>query len=145
MKALKRTLVLMALLSLVYVVGMALPVPTMEKIADWTGMGKVLIGAPVFIYMVRVLSATFVAIGVFLLILARDPLRYGVLVPFAGAASAWIGVACGLFGIASGISVLWFIFDAIGCTVLGILVLRFHRAAVKEAEGPSDAGAEGAA
>ena len=53
-----------------------------EKIADWTGLGKVLIGAPVFIYTVRVLSATFVAIGVFLLILPMFPGLLLAFVPF---------------------------------------------------------------
>jgi hypothetical protein len=85
------------------------------------------------------MCGTFVAIGVFLLILARDPLRYGVIVPFTGAATVWLGVCCALFGMATGLPALYFVVDAAGCVLFGILVLRFHRRAVGEVEGAVDA------
>jgi hypothetical protein len=138
MRALRRTLVLMGLLCVLAIVGMALPVPTMAKLADRLGLGRTLIETPLFIYTVRVMCATFVAIGVFLFILAGDPLRYGVMVPFAGAASVWIGVSCALFGMASRMGAIYFVGDAAACILLGIFVMRFHRRAVAEAEEAND-------
>ena len=140
MKALRTTLVVTGLLCVLAIVGMALPVPTMEKLADRFGLGKTLIGTPLFIYTVRVMCATFVAIGVFLLILAGDPLRYGVMAPFAGAASVWIGVSCALFGMASRLHAIYFVGDAAICILLGIMIMRFHRRAVAEAEAADEGG-----
>ena len=54
----------------------------MAKVFGGEGFGD----SPVFEYIVRVMSATYAAIGVFYVILALRPMDFGVLVPFSGAA-----------------------------------------------------------
>jgi hypothetical protein len=133
--ALKKTLLVLGVLCLLGVIGMALPVPAIAKLVETFGRGRSLLMTPAFLYTVRVMCGTFVAIGIFLLILAGDPLRYGPLVPFTGAATVWVGVCCALFGMATGLPALYFVGDAAGGVLFGILILRFHRQAVAEAEG----------
>lgn len=133
MRGLRLCLVILGLLCLLSVLGVFLPLDTLDSLAKRFGAGDYLRQAPPFVYCVRIMSATFTAIGVYLLLLARDPLRYGGMVPMTGVAAIWIGGCCLAFGILSGLGVLWFLPDAASSVVFGVLILIFYGRALGEA------------
>lgn len=128
MRALKVCLWVIGVLCLIALVGLVLPMATLGSMAGAFG-NATLPKAPVVTYMVRTVSATFVAVGVFFILLARDPMRYGVMVPFAGVAAVALGVVCGIAGAATGIPLLWYLGDCVSCLVAGALVLILWRRA----------------
>jgi len=132
MRGLKVCLWIAGILCLLAAVGMFLPFSALRSVASLFG-DEALPEGPVFVYMVRVMSATYVAIGVFYLILALDPQTYGRMVPFSGLAAVFVGVCCGVFGVLTGMPLLWFLGYAVGCTVLGILILVFSLRAGRRA------------
>ena len=81
----------------------------------------------VFFYLLRVTLATYFGIGLFYVILARDPMKYGVIVPFSGVIAVFIGVVCAVAGLLFEMPVLWFLGDAIPCLVLGVLIFIFWK------------------
>lgn len=126
MRALKSCLWIAGVLCLLSVFGMFLPIRLLERLAKAFG-DQAFPDSPVFLYMVRVVSATYVAVGVFYVILALRPMNFGPLVPFSGLAAAFVGVVCGIAGLAVGMPLLWFLGDFVCCTVLGILIIVFWR------------------
>jgi len=128
MRALKGCLWITGVLCLLAVFGMFLPVRLLECVARVFG-GQALPNSPTFLYGLRVVSATYVAAGVFYIILALRPVKYGVLVPFSGLAAVFVGVVCGITGLAVGMPPGWFLGDFVSCTVLGVLIVVFWRRA----------------
>lgn len=144
MRALKVCLWVIGVLCLAALVGLVLPMATLESMAGAFG-DATFPKAPVVTYVVRTFSATFAAIGVFFILLARDPMRYGVMVPFAGVAAAALGVICGITGAATGIPLLWYLGDCVSCLLAGALVLVLWRRATADGEpsaGPSASEAD---
>ena len=129
MRTLKTCLWVAGVLCLLSVLGVVLPMRLLGSLAAAFG-GPALPEGPVFAYMVRVMSATYVAIGLFYVTLARDPMRYDAMVPFSGAAAAFVGACCGLFGVLTGMPLWWFLGDFVCCVALGILILAFWRRAM---------------
>jgi hypothetical protein len=130
MRALKICLWIAGISCLLSVFGMFLPISTCESIAKYFGIESLhLPGSPLFEYVVRVTSAMAVAMGVFFVILALHPMKYGVMVPFSGLAAVFLGVVCLITGIAVGMSPLWFLGDSLSCYVLGTLIVVFWRQA----------------
>ncbi len=128
------------------VVGLFLPMSAVQYLSE-TVINQPFPESPALAYAVRALCATYLAVGVCYLILAVDPMKYGVLVPFSGVAAMFVGVVCGIFGLITGIAPLWFGGDFIVCTAFGLLILIFWRRAlrlsqVKEAEEPLSAPGE---
>ena len=104
--------------------GLFMPVSAWEAIANFFGAESLdLPDSPLFVYVVRVCSAMAVATGVYLIILALNPMKYPALIPFTGLASIFIGVACGITGLVVEMPILWFLGDSLGCLLFGILVL----------------------
>jgi hypothetical protein len=128
MRALKICLWIAALGCLLSVFGMFLPIGVLESIAKVFG-GQAFPDSPLLPYAIRTVSATFVAVGVFFIILALHPMKYGVIVPFSGLASMFIGVVCAITGPAVGMPTLWFLGDSLSCLVLGVLIIVFWRRA----------------
>lgn len=126
MRCLKVCLWVGAVGCLLSVAGLFLPLSVIESWANKLGAGPFPDSAVVG-YALRTMSATWVAAGVFLVILALDPMKYGVLVPFSGAAAVFLGVVCAISGLVSGIPLWWFMGDALSCTVFGILILLFWK------------------
>ncbi len=135
MRGLKICLWIAGILCLLSVFAMFLPMSLWETIAKAFDVQLVLPDSPLFEYMVRLMSATYVAVGVYLVILALHPMKYGIMVPFTGIAAVLLGVVCAITGLAVGMPVLWFLGDAISCAVLGILIVVFWRKA-KQTSGP---------
>ncbi|HUT29248.1 MAG TPA: hypothetical protein VMX13_05595 [Sedimentisphaerales bacterium] len=128
MRALKICLWIAGVGCLTSVVGMFLPVRLAESLAKVFG-GPAFPDSPLCLYALRVVSATYVGVGVFFVILALRPMKYGVLVPFSGLASVFLGVVCGITGLVVGMPVLWFLGDSLSCVVLGVLILFFWQKA----------------
>ncbi len=128
MRGLKICLWITGILCLLSVVGLFLPVSAFESFAGFFGI-ETLPDSPLIMYAIRTMSATFIGIGVFFIILALNPVKYGVLVPFSGIASVLLGVVCFITGLVVGMPVLWFLGDTLSCAVLGVLILVFWRKA----------------
>ena len=128
MRALKICLWVTGILCLLSVFGMFLPITMWASIAKAFGV-ELLPDSAVFSYMVRVMLATYVGVGLFFVILALAPMKYGVLVPFTGWATVLLGLICAITGLAVGMPVLWFLGDSIPCVVLGLLILVFWQRA----------------
>jgi hypothetical protein len=133
MKGLKSILWIAGVVCLLAVLGLVLPMSTLDQMTQVLG-GVSLPEGPLVIYGVRAISATFMAIGVFYIMLARDPGRYGPMVPFSGAAAVFLGITCGVTGIALGLSVLVYLGDSAGCIIMGILILVFWNKSRRETE-----------
>lgn len=115
---------------LLAVFGLFLPLSVIESLAKVFGDQAFPPDSPVFAYALRGLSATYVAVGVFYVILALNPMKYGLLVPFSGAAGIFVGLACAVCGPLTEVPPLWFLGDFLFCTVFGILILAFWRRAL---------------
>jgi hypothetical protein len=128
MRSLKICLWIAAIGCLLSVVGVFLPLSVFESFAKIFGV-PAFPDSPLFVYAVRVSSAMAVATGVYLIILALDPMKYPVLIPFTGLASIFLGVVCGIAGLAAGMAPMWFLGDSLSCLVMGVLILVFWQQA----------------
>ena len=130
MRALKICFWIAAILCLLSVGGMFLPVSAWESFLRFFGHESFdLPDSPLAEYVIRVGSATYIAIGVYLIILALHPMKYPVLIPFTGLASIFIGAVCGITGLMTAMPHLWFLGDTLGCLAFGILTLMFWKKA----------------
>ena len=131
MRALKICLWIAGILCLLCVFGMFLPISAWESVVKFFGAESLhqaivqIPDSPLVEYAVRVGSATYVAVGVYLIILALHPMKYPVLIPFTGLAAVFLGVVCGITGLVTTMPPLWFLGDSLSCLVLGILILLF--------------------
>jgi len=91
--------------------------------------GRPLPEGPEIAYAVRVASAMSAVLGGFYILLALRPLAYGPLVPFSGWAMVFLGVVCGIAGMASRIPTWWVLGDALWCLVFGVLIVVFWQQA----------------
>ena len=128
MLALKTCLWVAGVFCLLAVFGLVLPIRLIDRLTLALG-GVAFPDSPQMAYMIRTAAATYVAVGVFYVILALRPARCGPMVPFAGLAAVFVGVACGIAGLSIGLPVVWFLGDFVCCTILGVLILVFWRRA----------------
>jgi len=128
MRGLKICLWIAGVLCLLSVIGMFLPCPALCAIARAFGIEPTS-DSPLLEYGVRTTLATYVAVGVYLVILAMNPMKYGVLVPFTGVASLFLGLVCAAAGVVAEMPALWFLGDSLSCLILGVLILVFWRKA----------------
>jgi len=137
MRALKICLWIAGVGCLVSVFGMFLPMSMLEFIVKAFG-GEAIPDLPQCAYAIRVVSAAFVGVGVFFVILALNPMAYGVLVPFSGLSAVVLGIICLITGMAVGMPLLWFLGDSLSCLVLGILIFFFWRQAKQTSKSLND-------
>ena len=128
MRALKICLWIAGVGCLLSVFGMFLPMPVFESIAKFFGI-ELLPDSPLFMYAFRLMSATYAAVGVFFIILALQPMKYGVMVPFSGLGAVFVGVVCGIAGLLTAMPLWGFLGDSLSCLVLGVLILVFWQQA----------------
>jgi hypothetical protein len=126
MSGLKICLWITAILCLSAVFGIFLPISSWQSFIDFFDLGP-LPDSPTMGYMVRLASAAFVGIGVFFAILALNPEKYPILVPFSGCAAVILGIVCGITGFVEKMPNLWFLGDALTALVLGALILVFWK------------------
>ncbi len=130
MRGLKICLWIAAIGCLLSVIGMILPFSTWESIAKFFGM-ELLPTSPPVLYVLRVMSATYAVVGVFFIILALQPMDYGIMVPFSGLGAFVIGNVCMITGFVEKMPNLWFLGDGLSCMVIGLLILMFWQKAQK--------------
>jgi len=128
MRALKICLWIAGVGCLLSVFGMFLPMSVFESIAKFFGI-ELLPDSPLLVYAVRLMSATYAAVGVFFIILALQPMKYGVMVPFSGLGAVFVGVVCAIAGLLTAMPLWWFLGDSLSCLVLGVLILVFWQQA----------------
>lgn len=130
MRGLKICLWVGGILCIICVLGVFLPMATLESLAKFFGAETPdFSDSPVFEYIVRVMLATYACIGVFLIILATNPAKYRAMVTFTGVASILLGIVCAITGLVVEMPVEWFLGDCLPCIVFGILVLIFQQKA----------------
>jgi len=128
MRGLKICLWMGGAFCLLSVFGVFLPISVFESIAKCFGVESAgFADSPLIEYAVRLMSGTYVAVGVYLVILAREPMKYGVLVPFTAVASVLLGAGCVVTGMMVGMPVQWFLGDGVPCIVFGVVVLLLWR------------------
>jgi hypothetical protein len=127
MRGLKICLWITGISCLLAVFGMFLPISVCQNVAKIFGVEAMFRYSPVFSYALRTVAATYVGIGVFFVILAIAPMKYGVLVPFSAIAAFFLGLFCAIAGLATEMPTLWFMSDALTCMILGILIFMFWR------------------
>ena len=128
MRALKICLWIAGVGCLLSVFGIFLPMPVFESIAKFFGI-ELLPDSPLLVYAFRLMSATYAAVGVFFIILALDPMKYGVMVPFSGVGAVFVGVVCAIAGLLTAMPLWGFLGDSLSCLVLGVLILVFWQQA----------------
>lgn len=126
MRALKICLWISGIMWLLSVAGVFLPVSVIESFYSFMGVES-FPDSVLFLYGLRVMSAIAAGVGIFFIILALRPMDYGIMVPFSGIGSMVLGVICAIAGMSVKIPALWFLGDALGCFVIGVLVLVFWR------------------
>ncbi len=132
MRALKICLWIAGIGCLLSVFEMFLPMSWLESIAKFFGIES-LPGLPLLVYLVRLMSGTYAAVGVFFIILALAPLKYGIMVPFSALGAVFIGVVCLIAGLLTAMPFWCFMGDSLSCLVLGVLILVFWQQAKKTA------------
>jgi len=142
MTGLKIWLWIAGLFCLSAIVGVFAPMSLWPKVTGIFGVES-LPDAPVFEYFARLLSASYAAIGIFFIILALRPAKYGVLVPFSGIASFLIGATALITGIIVQLPAKWFLCDSLPCIILGILILAFWLQAKSAAAKAGQVAKEG--
>jgi len=128
MRALKICLWIAGVGCLLSVFGIFLPMSVFESIAKFFGI-ELLPDSPLFMYAFRLMSATYAAVGVFFIILALQPMKYGVMVPFSGLGAVFVGVVCAIAGLLTAMPLWGFLGDSLSCLVLGVLILVFWQQA----------------
>jgi len=135
MRGLKICLWIAGIVCLLSVFGIFLPISTWESIAGWFGAELVLPDSPLVEYMVRLMCATYVGAGVFFIILALNPIKYSLMVQFAGIAAVLLGITCAITGLAVSMPVQWFLGDFLSCVIIGGLILIFWQKAKIAVQG----------
>ena len=128
MKALKICLWLTGIVCLLSVIGIVAPLKNIQWFMGLFGIES-LPDSPLFLYMLRLVCATWAGIGVFFIILALNPLCYGVLVPLSGLFLIFVGAVCGVVGFMIKMPFKWYAGDLLSCVVLGLLILIFYQKA----------------
>ena len=132
MRALKVCLCVVGVFCLLAAFVMVLPFSVQESLYNVLG-DEPLPRAKMFSHLIRGAGVTFFGVGIFYIILAWNPLKYGVLVPFSGAAAVLFGLWCGVSGLVTRLHAFLYVKDSLGALILGILIIVFWRRSAAKA------------
>ena len=124
MKALKVVLVVMGVLCLLSAPGTVLPRSSLVAWAAIWGLHAPP-DHPLVAYSVRMACLAFALIGIFLLVLAADPLRYRPMLVLTVCGCFAVAVVALAAGWLAGMPALWYLGDAVGGVVAAVLILAF--------------------
>ena len=124
MRQLKICLWVVGVLYSLALVGLFMKSSTIESVATTFG-SPAFPDAPLFAYTLRVMLGVYSAIGLFHVILALNPMKYGALVPFAGLAAILVGAICLVWGVKVRLSALVYLADFLFCELFGALIVVF--------------------
>jgi hypothetical protein len=126
MTGLKIMLWLTGILCVLTVIGVFMPFTSLQKMAAYFDVEQPA-DTPFMNYAMRTISVMFVAVGIYFIILALAPLKYGILVPFSAIATILLGVACLIIGPMVAMPAKWFVADGLSCLILGVLIFAFWK------------------
>ena len=129
MKGLKAVLWVCAVVCLLGFITAALPWQVIISFSQWFGVELPTPDA-LTVYVFRLFMAMFGLIGVFFVILARDPHKYGVMLQLAAYGLLSFGVFCLVGGIKYPISIGAYLGDVLFGVIAGVLLLIFRRKAL---------------
>ena len=130
MKGLKIVLWICAVCCLLGFVFAALPWRAFTGLCHWVGIQPPAAEA-ITVFMFRLSLAIFGMIGIFFVILARNPLKYGVMLLLAAYGLVCYGVSSLVGGIRYGLPVWTYAGDVIFGVVAGVLLVIFRKKALK--------------
>jgi hypothetical protein len=108
------------------------PLPWRAIIAwfQWVGIQPPA-AAPITVFMFRISLAMFGIIGIFFVILAKNPLKYGAMLPLSAYGLLCYGVFSLVLGIRYGLPVWIYTNDVIFGLVAGVLILVLQKKAIQ--------------
>lgn len=121
MNRLKTTLWISAIGCLIAIPFAVIPWNIIESIFLWLGVE--LIASPITIYLFRIVCAVFGLIGIFFIILAKNPLKYGYMLDLGAYGLIFFGLLCLILGISLDMSLKLYIGDALFGLILGVLIV----------------------
>jgi len=130
MKGLKIILWICGICCLPGFIAAALPWPVITALFQWVGVQPPT-AEPITVYIIRLCSAIAGMIGIFFVILARNPLKYGAMLPLAAYGLLCYGVFCLVGGIRYGLPVWTYSGDVIFGVVAGVLILVLRKKAMR--------------
>jgi hypothetical protein len=83
--------------------------------------------SPLRVYGMRAACATWAFVGVFFLLVARDPTTYAPFLNLAIAGLLFVGLVCLITGVAVSMRPPWYLTDVAFCWVIGLLLLRWRQ------------------
>jgi len=122
MNSLKVVLWVVALGCLTAVPFIFLPWTAIESIISWFGIDP-MPNVPVVIYSFKVVFGIFGLIGIFFIILARNPLGYGPMLDLGAYGLVLFGLLALILGVSNGIRPIVYAGDALSGLILGIIIL----------------------
>ena len=131
MKGLK---VILWICGIVFLLGFILLLIPWRVMAHWCELIgiEVPLVAPVSVYITRLLLVCSGLVGIFFMILASDPLRYGPMLPLAGYGLILAGLVCLAYGLRYKLPAIMFAGDVVFSIVAGVLILLFRGRATEE-------------
>lgn len=131
MKVLKIILWVCGIAFLLSFVGLLIPWRVMAACIERVGI-EVSVVAPFKAYIARLTLGCSGLAGIFFVILATDPLRYGPMLPLAGCGLIFMGLICLVGGIRYDLPAVMFYLDMVFGLVGGALILAFRAKALFE-------------
>jgi hypothetical protein len=124
MKSLKIALWITAIGCLTAVPFIFLRWTALQGIVSWFGI-EPLPDMPIVIYFFKIAFGIFGLIGVFFIMLARDPFKYGGMLCLGVVGLILFGLLALILGFSLGLPVIVYIGDGLSGLVLGIVILIF--------------------
>jgi len=82
---------------------------------------------PLWVYGMRAACATWAFVGVFFLLVARDPTAYAPFLNLAIGGLLFVGLVCLITGAAVSMQPPWYLTDVAFCWVVGLLLLLWRQ------------------
>jgi len=130
MKGLKIILWICAICCLLGFIAAALPWRAITALFHWVAVQPPP-AEPLTVFVFRLFLAIFGMIGIFFVILARNPLEYGAMLPLAAYGLLCYGVFCLVGGIRYGLPVWTYSGDVIFGIAAGVLILVLRKKAMR--------------
>jgi FtsH-binding integral membrane protein len=124
MKGLKIVLWVTAIGCLTSVPFIFLPWAVVESIGSWFGV-ELLPGVPIAVYFFKIVLGVFGLIGVFFIILAKDPLKYGSMLNLGTFGLILFGLLALILGFSIGPPLIVYLGDGLSGLVFGFAILIF--------------------
>jgi len=130
MKGLKITLWICGIFCMLGFIGVALPWNAISTLCQWFGVQPP-VAEPITVYMIRLCLAITGLIGVFFIILARNPLKYDGMLLLAAYGLLCYGLFCLVGGICYTLPACAYAGDIIFGFLAGVLILIFRKKAIQ--------------